>query len=809
MQIRFWLYFSICFLFVAYLWAEDNISYYGQISRDYGGDSVVPSYLKWDDDEIETVNIDTVNLMQEIRIEEFEEETKLFIRVKKIPPYNVFLDKTEEYLIVDFLSDKIYYDFQNKIQYYPNSTLVESSQFSFLFTSVEVQGMRALDMIMIRLTEIFKYEVEDKKDEIEIIFKIDKEAVLKKRNKDELEEVKNLLGADSVSVDESLLEEDEGEASVGDQEGGQMRGGAIEEEADSEDESSDPSTKEGKLVQEKNELEQKKEEFIKSQSDNRSVNLDGVEVEHAQLSPDSVKKTSESETLALEAEKEWNEKAVDVLTESLNKLGVDTQKAMDFSSPQFSSEDRPEFSFLCVPEEFQVNDNVRVDSVSLSFLSFDDQAKGDILTLEECFQLSLNKSLNAQVAIEKIKLSKMRLWEAKRGLFPQANIELINTKGKVDETRPFDEKEYKLTVDQNIYDGGEKNALVRQAEINLEVAQATFEKVKMDLFYDVEEAYYNLLLAKVNISVQRRLLFELDKLIRLEKEKLDKGLIRLVDYKNMKASFNQVQVQLTTAYKDYKVSRLTLGQLIGKLKYKIPPSIGFRQIDIVLEDALWIAKRHNADHIVNQLMVEYQELERQVHLAKDSFKVDLSSRFGWYGSAYEEDDLELSKNWYAGFRVTKILGGSTVEGNIGKENSSPRLGQTQRGSNFSRSLKVTLLNNLKVFSDRKQADISFQEALVEVGKTKKQLETDIHNAFYDYQKSIVQLDAAYDKVLYREEELKVHLKNALLGDGSISQVFEAKIRLADEKSYYFQSLSNYYIAIATINKMVGLVSYYH
>ena len=432
------------------------------------------------------------------------------------------------------------------------------------------------------------------------------------------------------------------------------------------------------------------------------------------------------------------------------------------------------------------------------------------LSINECAQIALNNHLPAQIALEKVKLAKLKLWEARRNIFPKMTFEINKTKGEAD-ALPFFEEDYKLTMDQTLFDGGEVKFLLEQSRVNLEVSKRTFDKIKSELTFEVEEAYFNLIMAKMNLGTQRRLLQKVTKVMKHQQLMMREGLVRVVDFQNIKSSYNQVQFQVAGTVKDMAIGELTLRQ-----KMSIPSefvldtmdTIGFKNIEMNLQDSLWLAYKYRPEYLVNKLMVDFQNYDRLANIAKGSFRIDFSSRYGYGGSAFQNGILHLQEQWFTGLKVTKGFGGNTVESNIIKEHAFPRLGQTSRGNTYTRSLKVSILDNLKVFSDKKQADITFQEAVLEVGKLEKQIETDVRNAFYDYQKAIIQIDSAFDKVIFREEEVKVNKTMVALGEATAVQLLDSEVRLADEKSFYFQGIINYYVAIANMNKAIGLISYY-
>ncbi len=432
------------------------------------------------------------------------------------------------------------------------------------------------------------------------------------------------------------------------------------------------------------------------------------------------------------------------------------------------------------------------------------------ISIDECIQVAINNHLPAQIALEKIKLAKLKYWEARRNIFPKVSTDISKTKGEAG-ALPFSEEDYKITVDYALFDGGEIKFLLKQAKVNLEVAKRTYDKIKTEVAFDVEEAYYNHVMAKMNLATQRRLLGRTTDIVKKVNYLHKQGLVRLLDFRNVKSSYNQVQFQVAGTVKDYEMGELSLRQKMSvgeDFTLDTIDSIGFKDIPLNIQDALWLAYKYRSEYIVNKLMVDFQNFDRLANIAKESFRVDFSCFYGYGGGAYQNDTLHLNEQWNAALKVSKSFGGNTVETNVIKEHAFPRLGQSSRGDSYTRSLKVSLLDNLKVFTDKKQADITFQEAVLEVGKMEKQIETDVRNACYDYQKAIIQIDSAFDKVLFREEEVKVNKTMMSLGEATAVQMLDSYVRLSDEKSFYFQGLINYYIAIANLNKAIGLIGYY-
>ena len=70
------------------------------------------------------------------------------------------------------------------------------------------------------------------------------------------------------------------------------------------------------------------------------------------------------------------------------------------------------------------------------------------------------------------------------------------------------------------------------------------------------------------------------------------------------------------------------------------------------------------------------------------------------------------------------------------------------------------------------------------------------------------MEYAQQKIAFREEQVKILKAQASVNEALPSQVLEAVIRLSEEKAARAQVLTNHYVALAKLNKAVGLADHY-
>jgi outer membrane protein TolC len=80
---------------------------------------------------------------------------------------------------------------------------------------------------------------------------------------------------------------------------------------------------------------------------------------------------------------------------------------------------------------------------------------------------------------------------------------------------------------------------------------------------------------------------------------------------------------------------------------------------------------------------------------------------------------------------------------------------------------------------------------------------EVQEAFYRYEKALVQVDSGLDKIRLREREVEVVRAKAAVDQALTSEVMDALVRLADQRTTYVEALKDYYDALADLNHAIG------
>ena len=420
----------------------------------------------------------------------------------------------------------------------------------------------------------------------------------------------------------------------------------------------------------------------------------------------------------------------------------------------------------------------------------------------------------ARIAVEEVGLSRLKIREARRALYPAASLNyLVSTGRTTANTQDFEDKEYKVRFEYPLYYGWRLKYAVEQAISNVKATRQNYDKVVHDLRLEVELAFYSYIASHSNVRLQRDLLKDVEEIADAAKKRFDRGLTTRSEFLQVDSQLKQITYQVASAENDLSMAKLTLAQAMNIVD---PERLGDlididrdlmdlkdRELNVPLEECVDIAFRYRPDLKTKEHMVEFADYGRKIAQSKDQFKVDLTGSYGSSGGAYETETLEMATDWFFGVKVSKPLGGSTIAASYTEDETSEKHGESSKTESISKSLEFGILDNLQSFSEKKSSDIASKKAMDELEQTKEAIIREVKGSYLDYKKGLAQARVNLNKIQYRKEELKVAKARAELYSISFSELLQAHISLTDERSFYIESLVSLHQSLARLNKATG------
>lgn len=430
------------------------------------------------------------------------------------------------------------------------------------------------------------------------------------------------------------------------------------------------------------------------------------------------------------------------------------------------------------------------------------------LTIEDCVNIAIENYPPLKTADKQIKLAKLKVKEAWRKLMPSLSLKWDEVEGTEFTGSDYMSRKYGVEAKQPLFHGGELLHVLQQAKVNLKIAQENKRRIKNELTQSVKKAFYSLVRAKEILEQQENLLNEVERIFNSVKSQYQQDLCSELELLDVESKYNEVYFQFISSNEDLKLAELILKQAMN-IEGRQPVDIGYslefeNALEIDLDSCLELALVNRPGLKINELVTEFTKYGKKIASAKGLPRVDITGSFGQGSEVYKEESFDMNNEWYVGTKVSIPFGGSTAQYSVTKEKNAPYLATYQGTESIQHSYRINLLDDLKIFSTKKEADIDYEQAKHELDDKKEKVILEVEEAFFAYEKALIQIDAAKSKMDFQYREVEIFRLKRSYGELTDSQVIDSLIKLTQEQFSRVQAITGYYIAITDLNKAIGI-----
>ncbi len=322
-----------------------------------------------------------------------------------------------------------------------------------------------------------------------------------------------------------------------------------------------------------------------------------------------------------------------------------------------------------------------------------------------------NPKLNAERASKRASL------EEQRGSYSEflPNVTISGYVSEQDNTGTnesnFEPSEQSVKIEQKVFQGFGGLANVKKKKYGYNIAEFKLKKIEQETLLAAAEAHADLLLNKKKVNINLINIDLLERQIETDQNRLDKGEINLTDLAQSESSFLGGKAELIAAQNDLVTSKANFEKIIGK---KAPDNIQeIEKIEINLPESLAaaysISNLENPDLQIASL--EFEQSKLDVIIARS----DLSPSATLSYEIAEQDNMS-----------------STIQ-----DRTQQTVTATATWPLFSGGDNI--FNLRKAQELRNQKELLFQDS-------KKKIETEVANAWSNYQSSKSVLDSIRSQV---------------------------------------------------------------
>ncbi len=336
-----------------------------------------------------------------------------------------------------------------------------------------------------------------------------------------------------------------------------------------------------------------------------------------------------------------------------------------------------------------------------------------------------------------------------------------------------------VQIVQSIYPGGKLVAAVRAARVTKQQALAQYQATLTDTLLAVRLAYYDILLAAEQITVNEASVNLLQKELDDQQRRYNAGTVPHFNVLRASVSLANARPALIQAQNNYRISKNNLSNLLG---YNLPRDI-WENIPLKLTDALDAAPFHiNLPDALQQALNNRPELlalrkseelqQLNITDASAGYKPNLSvfAGYNWFNAQFTPpvDITHDINGWNAGAQISwDIFDGMLTHGKV------------------------------------VQARALYSKSRTAVDQEMRDIELEVRTAYSDFLEAQEVLESQKTVQAEAEESLREANARAEAGTGTQLDVLDAENQLTQARSTQVQALHDYDAARARFQRAIG------
>ncbi len=449
--------------------------------------------------------------------------------------------------------------------------------------------------------------------------------------------------------------------------------------------------------------------------------------------------------------------------------------------------------------------------------------------LRDVLNRAIGVSVQADIAKERITLARFRIAKAIRDFFPEAAFEADVKHGSLS-VPAFTSDHWRMKFRIPVFRGGVLwNTLFLEMS-NLEVAKREYDKAISDLVAAVSQAYFEFERAQNVFLDHQKLMVQAKEQKSISDQKYDAKLISEIEKLNTDSLFSQAQYDLETAQQEVEIAKLELLKYLY-LEQNDPVQVAalynldnFKLESLKRGSSISGNSEEDLNHLIElayqnrpDLQVEASKLKAtqfayRVVLGQRLPQFDLLMEFGELAEAFVSDtgDPRHNPEFRFGMEMTWPFLGNTLKYTYDHDQRAPSVTQFQGGTG-SRTLAHTfsakLLDDLGQFSSMMEAKVNNLEQIVELEKTERDVIREVKEAYFNFNKALIQVQSAYTRMGYRNRLAKLAKHRLDQNEIQVSEYIQSEMDYIQERSLIYKALSDLFLSQSKLNRAIGVQDY--
>ena len=404
------------------------------------------------------------------------------------------------------------------------------------------------------------------------------------------------------------------------------------------------------------------------------------------------------------------------------------------------------------------------------------------LDINEAIKSTIENNPKVKIAIEKLNESKELIENAQGKKLPSltgtisgtyANSDSSTTTGSSTAETLTDK--YKISLTQNIFDGGNNNLEITRSKILYDNEIIYFKKTIQDLILTAINGYLTVISYEKSLDANKKNFDSVSRFLEETNTRFDLGSATLYDLQNAESAYALAETSLFTAQQNYDVSKIIFKRIVGLEAFNLEEVVDFSK-DLKLNMIIDKTLMNNYD----LLLLNNEILNNKILLQKEKNSNKLSL------------DLSASAEYSDAGRIDN--GTEKTNGTIGLTLTIPIFQQNIDKSDIRKQQSQLL-----------QAEISYQDTIEEI-------QIQASNLFKDYLVSKSNIASNVKRIKSIQTSLDSIKEEYNIGTKTITELIEAETELLTVNVNYYSSrkdfILNYFNILALEGSIIELFDQY-
>lgn len=398
------------------------------------------------------------------------------------------------------------------------------------------------------------------------------------------------------------------------------------------------------------------------------------------------------------------------------------------------------------------------------------------LTLEESITLAFanNEQIKATASREKAATWDWKKAKGEQGL----NIGFSHTSAKIGgaywqiyniKDDPSDYFINEFSVSLPLYTGGRLENIVKKTGIRVEVSDLQLEAVKQDIKYQTIKAYYDILDCKNIQKVREEAVSELAEHLKNVQDQFYVGAVARVDVLRSEVQLANAKQNLVTAQNNLRIAQSIFNKVVGldiMQKTETTDELGYEPKHFDLVQCVEYALQHQPDALIAEKSVSLAAAEQKIAVASYKPEIAAIATYATYDTKISEFN---TKEWLVGFNA-----------------------------------KFNIFDNQVTHDKVKAADANIEAAKHQKNDTNSGVELAVQQAYLNMTRAESNIETNRVAVEKAKEDFKLASLRYKVDLANNVEVMDAQVALTTAKTSYEQSLYDYNLSKAELEKAMGV-----